>query len=58
MGIETALLVADGVPIEQIGQIADSMYEWEGRVAERLGLTRAEVASIKKKYPEDLNLQM
>ena len=51
------LLLSDGVPIEQIGQIADFMYEWEGSVAEQLGLTRPEVAAIKKKYPEDLNLQ-
>jgi hypothetical protein len=51
------LLFADGVPIEQIGQIADFMYEWEGPVAEQLGLSRAEVATIKKRYPEDLNLQ-
>ena len=51
------LLLVDGVPVEQIGQIADFMYEWEGSVAERLGLTRAEVASIKERYPKDLNLQ-
>ena len=51
------LLLVDGVPVEQIGQIADFMYEWEGPVAERLGLTRAEVASIKERYPKDLNLQ-
>ena len=59
MGFETALLnfFADGVPVEQIGQIADFMYEWEGSVAEQLGLSRPEVAAIKKRYPEDLNLQ-
>ena len=59
MGFETASLnfLADGVPVEQIGQIADFMYEWEGSVAEQLGLSRPEVAAIKKRYSEDLNLQ-
>ena len=59
MGFETAsfFFFADGVPVEQIGQIANFMYEWEGSVAEQLGLSRPEVAAIKKRYPEDLNLQ-
>ena len=48
---------AGGFSIEQIGQIADFMYEWEGSVAEQLDLSRPEVAAIKKRYPEDLNLQ-
>ena len=46
-----------GVP-KHLGQIADSMYEWEGPVAEQLGLTRADVAAIKKKYPDEFNMQV
>ena len=45
-----------GVPRHQ-GQIADSMDEWEGSIADGLGLTPAEVAFIKMKYPNQLNLQ-
>ena len=40
-----------------LGQIADSMYEWEGAVAEQLGLTSAEIAAIKMKHPFELGLQ-
>ena len=40
-----------------VGQIADSMYEWEGPVAEQLGLTLAEIASIKIEHPNKLGLQ-
>ena len=40
-----------------LGQIADSMHEWEGPIAEHLGLTRADVAAINKKYPGELKLQ-
>ena len=46
----------DGVS-KHLGQIADSMYEWEGPVAEQLGLTPADVAAIKAKYPGELRLQ-
>ena len=42
---------------KHLGQIADSMYEWEGSVAEQLGLTPAEIAAIKMKYPGELRLQ-
>ena len=42
---------------KHIGEIADCMNEWEGRIAESLGLNRAEVARIKIKYPWDLQLQ-
>ena len=42
---------------KHLGQIADSMYEWEGPIAEQLGLTRADVAVIKTKYPHELKLQ-
>ena len=40
-----------------LGQIADSMHEWEGPIAEHLGLTRADVAAIKEEYPGKLKLQ-
>ena len=44
------------VPLH-LGQIADSMHEWEGPVAEQLGLTQANVAAIKLKHPAELKLQ-
>lgn len=44
------------VPLH-LGQIADTMYEWEGQVAEQLGLTLADVAAIKVKHPFELKLQ-
>ena len=40
-----------------LGLIADSMYEWEGPVADELGLTPADVAAIIVKHPHDLRLQ-
>ena len=40
-----------------LGRIADNMYEWEGSIAEQLGLTRADVRAINTKYPNDLRLQ-
>lgn len=46
-----------GVSIH-LGQIADIMYEWEGPVAEYLGLTRADIAAIKTKYPRELKLRL
>lgn len=45
-----------GVP-KHLGQIADSIDEWEGAVAESLGLGLAVVAGIKEKHPGKLNLQ-
>ena len=36
-----------GVP-HHLGRIADSMDTWEGAVAEELGLTTADVASIRR----------
>ena len=47
----------DGVP-KHLGQIADSMSEWEGRIADELGLKNADVAAIKSEYPNKLRLQM
>ena len=40
-----------------LGQIADNMSEWEGPIAERLDLTRADVQDIKTKHPTKLRLQ-
>ena len=42
---------------EHLGQIADCMYEWEGVVADGLGLTLSDIAAIKMKYPLRLDLQ-
>ena len=42
---------------EHLGKIADSMYEWEGAVAENLKLTKADVTNITKKFPIEMNLQ-
>ena len=41
----------------ELDRIADFMYEWEGRIAEELDLTTAEVAGIKTKYPQEPKLQ-
>ena len=51
------MLDADGVP-KHLGQIADSMCEWEGRIADELELKNADVAAIKCEYPNKLTLQM
>lgn len=46
----------DGVDTH-LGAIADAMDEWEGKVAAELGLTKAEQAQIKTRYPNNLSLQ-
>ena len=46
----------DGVS-KHLGLIADEMTQWEGRIAEELGLTYAEVAVIKAAHPYRLDLQ-
>ena len=40
-----------------IGMIADSMSEWEGRIAEELELNGNDIACIKEKHKR-LDLQM
>lgn len=40
-----------------LGQIADNMRVWEGRIAEELKLTPADVEAIKVKHPYELKLQ-
>ena len=49
---------ADGHGVlKHLGQIADSMTEWEGRISDELKLTPADVASIHTKHPRNLKLQ-
>ena len=45
------------VQFRHLGQISDSMVEWEGLIADDLELTPADVADIKTKYPQSLKLQ-
>ena len=40
-----------------LGQIADIMYEWEGPVADSLGLNKADTSEIKEAHPGKLKLQ-
>ena len=56
--LDQVLDFENGGVSKHLGQIADSMYEWEGPVAEQLGLTPVEIAAIKLKYPGELRLQM
>ena len=45
-----------GVP-KHLGEIADSIAEWEGKIAEELGLTDADIANIKCQWPSDHRMQ-
>ena len=45
-----------GIP-KHLGMIADSMFEWEGSIAEKLQLSAADIAMIKTKYPTNMKLQ-
>ena len=47
---------SSGVP-KHLGQIADSMREWEGSIADGFGLIPADVEDIKCKYKDNLKLQ-
>ena len=40
-----------------LGEIADTMTEWEGPIAEHLNLTPAEINDIKAEHPTKLGLQ-
>ena len=40
-----------------LGKIADSMYEWDGPIADQLELSPADVAAIKMEHPGKLKLQ-
>ena len=46
----------DGVQ-KHLGEIADSMDEWEGRVAEELMLAKVDIAYIKTEHPLKLDMQ-
>ena len=48
---------AENRSFKHLGQIADSMYEWQGAVADHLGLPPADVAAIHTKHPTQLKLQ-
>ena len=45
------------IPEEQLNEIADSMAEWEGPIADKLKLRKTDVEEIKTKYPQKLMLQ-
>ena len=47
----------NGGASRHLGQIAELMYEWEGRVADELGLSQADVADIKCSHCTELKLQ-
>ena len=52
------VLDCDGGGVSKhLGQIADSMNEWEGPVAEELGLSPADITAIKIENPSKFNLQ-
>ena len=40
-----------------LGDIADSVNEWEGQIADKLKLKASDVEDIKKKYPQKFKLQ-
>ena len=42
---------------EHIGMIAGLMSEWEGPIADALGLSEHDKACIKEEYDKKLNLQ-
>ena len=42
---------------KHLGQVADTMTEWEGKIAEELQLSVADVAAIKAEHPTKLKLQ-
>ena len=42
---------------KHLGQMADSMCEWEGRIADELMLTPAETKTIKENCKNNFNLQ-
>ena len=42
---------------KHLGQIADTVSEWEGQLSEELGLKPPDVSAIKVEYPSKLKLQ-
>ena len=55
--LDQVLDFENGGVSKHLGKIAESMYEWEGSVAEQLGLTPADISDIKVEYPGKLKLQ-
>lgn len=51
------MIDAENRSSKHLGQIADSMSEWEGAIADNLGLTPADIAGIKTKHRTELKLQ-
>ena len=51
------MIDAHNVSLKDLGKIADSMSEWEGRICDELELSPPDVAAIKMKHPSSLNLQ-
>ena len=45
------------VSYEHLGQMADSIVEWRGPIADQFKLTPCDVANIEAKHPQRLNLQ-
>ena len=45
------------VPFHQLGQIADSIKEWEGQISDKLKLDESDVEAIKTRHPGKLKLQ-
>ena len=45
------------VPPQQLGQIADTMKEWEGKISDKLNLDECDVEAIKTQHPGKLKLQ-
>jgi hypothetical protein len=60
IGLDRLNLVLDsengGVP-KHLGEIAEQMYEWEGKVSDELGLTKPDVNNIKELHKNQLKLQ-
>ena len=52
------MIDAENQSFKHLGQIADSMHEWQGCIADELELTPADIAGIKTKHPTELKLQV
>ena len=51
------MIDAENRSSKHLGLIADSMHEWQGAIADELGLAPADVAAIVTKHPTQLKLQ-
>ena len=52
-----AIYSIDSLCLNQMAEF-EELYHWDGRIANKLGLTQADVAALKTKHPTDLKLQM